>query len=226
MKIADALMEKDQFQQAVKQFSKVLKRHPDHLPASLGYATAFERSSNQNQLEEVSIAYLDAARGALQRGAYDLADAVMRRAIDVSVPITKQKRLRVLKQLFNYSHTDTIAAEISYQIGRLSLSFNDTIKEARHSFHLANALVVREIGNSSACHAPSSLELGKIALDIDSDYKLAISFIENALSAGLKESEVEGFVVLGRSKAVSFIFLFLTIRDIFNTFILFTCHNY
>lgn len=207
MKIADAHMEKGQFQQAAKQFSKVLKRHPDHLPASLGYATASERSSNHNQLEDVCKAYLHAGQVALKRGAYDLADAVMRRAIDVSAAITKQKRLGILKQLFNYSHTDIIAAEISFEIGRISLFQNDSLKEAKRSFHLANALIVRETGNSSACHAPSSLELGKIALEKDSDYTSAISFVEKALSMGLKESKVEGLVILGRSKTVSFCFV-------------------
>jgi len=216
MKIADAHMEKDQFQQATKQFAKVLKRHPDHLPALLGYATAYERSSNQNQLEDVSIAYLHAAQVALQRGAYDLADAVMRRAIDVSKPMNKQKRLGVLKQIFNYSHTDDIAAEISFEIGRLATSNNDNLKEARHSFHLANALIVRKTGNSTACHAPSSLEMGKIALDIDYDYKRAMVFIENALAMDHRESHIEGLVVLGRAKAVRF--LFIRISNHFNQF--------
>ena len=205
MKIADALMEKNQFQQAAKQFSKVLKRHSDHLPALLGYATAYERSSNSNQLEDVSTAYLHATQVALSRGSYDLADVVMRRAIEIALLVSNRKRIGVLKQLLNYSHTDTIAAEISFEIGRVFLSQNDTLNDARDSFHLANALIVRETGNSSECHARSSLELGKIALDKDSNYSLAILFLEKALSRGLGQLKVEGLVRLGRSKSVSVI---------------------
>jgi tetratricopeptide (TPR) repeat protein len=205
MKIADAHMSKNQFQQAAKHFSKVLKRHQDHLPALLGYASAYERSSNSNQLEDVCIAYMQAAQVALIRGAYDLTDAVMQRALDVSLLIPNQKRLGILEKLFNYSHTDSIAADVSYEIGRVLSAQNYSLNDARYSFQLANALMEREAGNSSACHARSNLELGRISLENESDYASAIIFVEKALLAGLDEVRVQALVILGRSKAVSLI---------------------
>ena len=39
MKMADAYLDKGQFALASKQFMKVIKKAPEHLPAHLGFAT-------------------------------------------------------------------------------------------------------------------------------------------------------------------------------------------
>lgn len=65
MKMADAYLDKGQYHMASKQFLKVIKKAPDHLPAHLGYATTLERDGKSKQISAAALAYGNATRVAI-----------------------------------------------------------------------------------------------------------------------------------------------------------------
>ncbi|GMI32892.1 hypothetical protein TrCOL_g9917 [Triparma columacea] len=74
---ANAYIDKGDFQAAVKQFAKVLKKAPDHLPSLIGRATFLEKVGKNSA--EVTRAYVDAARVAVDLGNGELAEKLWER---------------------------------------------------------------------------------------------------------------------------------------------------
>ena len=84
MKMADAYLQKGNFKLSSKQFLKVLKKAPSHIPASLGYASSLERYASSKQLGDVVTAYLEVTKHALMQGNRNLAQATFSRALSVA----------------------------------------------------------------------------------------------------------------------------------------------
>lgn len=132
--MADAYLDKGKYALAAKQFLKVIKKAPDHLPAHLGYATALERAGKPKQITAVALAYGNATKVAIiqgdtidpmaKSGAGGIAENILRRAVQLakSAPNSSgsggsSSRLETLQLLSAYAHTAALAADMSYEIG-------------------------------------------------------------------------------------------------------------
>jgi len=62
MKLVDAYLDKQNYKLSSKQFLKVLKKAPHHLPAHIGYVMALERIGRTKQLCTVALAYGNATK--------------------------------------------------------------------------------------------------------------------------------------------------------------------
>ncbi len=98
MKLADAYLDKGKFSLATKQFLKVIKKAPEHLPAYLGYATALERLGKNRKIHEAVIAYGNATKIAVAQGEKidplamagngGMAESILRRAIQLAQSVS------------------------------------------------------------------------------------------------------------------------------------------
>ena len=122
MKMADAYLDKGQYALASKQFLKVIKKAPEHLPAYLGYATALERSGKGRQIHTAALAYGNATKLAIiqgikvdsmaQTGTGGIAENILRRAVALTKSGDPSEKLETLVQLAAYAHTNALAADV------------------------------------------------------------------------------------------------------------------
>ena len=163
------------------------------------------------QIREVVDAYKNVTQVAVAQDDKKLAGATLLRAVEVSKKV-KDERMNILRSLVKYAHSDTLAAEIYYQIGMELIGVNDDVKpgdvemeEAAYAFRVANALVIRENSDATSFHAKSSLQLGKLSLadDRDSYTEQSLKLIQMALSEDLGDLEVEALVFSGHARKVS-----------------------
>ena len=119
MKMADAYLDKGQYALASKQFLKVIKKAPEHLPAYLGYATALERSGKGRQIHTAALAYGNATKLAIIQGIKvdsmaktGTAENFLRRAVALTKSGDPSEKLETLVQLAAYAHTNALAADV------------------------------------------------------------------------------------------------------------------
>ena len=126
MKMADAYLDKGKYALAAKQFKKVIKKAPDHLPAHLGYAAAIEHDGKSKQINLAALAYANATKVAIvqgesadpmsKAGAGGIAENILRRAVQLAKS-APSGRLETLRQLSKSAHTNSLAAATYYEIG-------------------------------------------------------------------------------------------------------------
>jgi hypothetical protein len=122
MKMADAYLDKGQYALASKQFLKVMKKAPEHLPAYLGYATALERAGKGRQIHTAALAYGNATKLAIIQGSEvdtmartgtgGIAENILRRAVALTKSGDPSQRLETLLRLVAYAHTNALAADV------------------------------------------------------------------------------------------------------------------
>jgi len=197
MKMADAYLQKENFKLASKQFLKVLKKAPHHIPAILGYASSLERFASPRQKEDVATAYTNVTRSALMQGNENLAHASFRRAISVSRDMDGN-RVSVLKQLAGTAFTYDLAADINYELGieMVRLQSEDSLLALRTANEYSR--LGSEDGNGF--HPKSTLHLGKIALDLETNPRKASDLLQKALTSDLGEMTTEALLYLAHSK--------------------------
>uniref|UniRef100_A0A7S3QBK3 Tetratricopeptide repeat protein n=1 Tax=Chaetoceros debilis TaxID=122233 RepID=A0A7S3QBK3_9STRA len=214
MKMADAYMKKDNYKSAAKQFLKVLKKAPHHIPAILGYASSFERYASNKQLGEVAIAYSNVTQYAIAQENPRFAQAVLNRALSVSKDMMEGgTRMDVLQHLASLSFTNEIASDMYYEIGSelWKEKKSATAVDAKKSFKMANAFAFAakdtedgsgsesESESGSGFHAQSLAILGEIALS-ENKPKLALSHLEKALTVDLGDLSVDALYNSARAK--------------------------
>ena len=103
MKMANAYIDRSDFYSAVKQFAKVLKKSPDHLPALIGRATFLDKL--KNDLSEVAKAYADAARVAVDLRNAELAGKLFERVVATlqAMPNATDRDIQKLDEVAKYS---------------------------------------------------------------------------------------------------------------------------
>lgn len=217
MKMADAYLDKAQYALAAKQFVKVIKKAPDHLPAHLGYATALERAGKSKQINDAALAYGNATKVAIAQG--DKVDAlgkvgtggmgehILRRAIKIAQS-APSGRLETLQKLSSYAHTAALAADIYFAIGmeivKLGIDKQDNKADAVHAFSIANEFVASRNDAEVPFHVASLIELGKLALESDDNAKQAIEYFEKAKQLHLEDDDhVKMLVLSGQAHSVS-----------------------
>ena len=122
MKMADAYLDKGQYALASKQFKKVIKKAPDHLPAYLGYATALEREGKVKQINTAALAYGEASALAViqgnkvdsivNAGSGGIAENILRRAVALTKSGDPSERVETLLKLVENAHTNALAADM------------------------------------------------------------------------------------------------------------------
>ena len=198
MKMADAYLQKDNFKLASKQFLKVLKKAPNHIPAILGYASSLERFASPKQKGDVVTAYANVTSSALFQEKVGLAQATFRRAISVCRDMDGS-RVPALQQLASIAFTYDLAADIYYELG-IELAKVDT-NDALLAFKTANEYSKLGSEDGNGFHSKSTLLLGKISLDIENDPKKGLILLKKALtSLDLEEMTVEALLYLARAK--------------------------
>lgn len=197
MKMADAYLQKENFKLASKQFLKVLKKAPHHIPAILGYASSLERFASPRQKEDVAIAYTNVTRSALIQGNENLAHASFRRAVSVSRDMDGN-RVGVLNQMADTAFTYDLAADIHYELGieMVRLQSEDSLLALRTANEYSR--LGSEDGNGF--HPKSTLHLGKNALDFEKNPRKASVLLQRALTSDLAEMTTEALLYLARSK--------------------------
>ena len=205
MKMADVYMSKQNFKLAAKNFQKVLKRTPSHLPALLGLATALERVGTRNSVAESSLVYGNATRLAIALGDDRLAEAALRRAVDMAGAKGARDSLSALRKLAEVAHTFELAADLRYTVGAQILEQHEGDpfgrQNATREFQMANMYLcqVPEVEGRSCFHRKSTLELGKMALD-DNSTDVALGHFNMALQGEIdEEKKVELLVLLGQA---------------------------
>ena len=216
MKMADAYLDKRQFALAAKQFLKVIKKAPDHLPAYLGYATALERAGNAKQIHTAALAYGNATQLAViqgdeidplvMTGAGGNAEKILRRAVALAKS-APDKKLETLKQLNACAHTAAIAADIYFEIGleivSRGIEQEDKKREAMQAFTFANEFIAARNDTKTPYHIGSIIELGKLALGND-DAQSVIVLFDKLKSLHMEDdAHVELLVLVGRAYVVS-----------------------
>lgn len=203
MKMADAYLQKQNFKSASKQFLKVLKKFPFHIPALLGYATSLERIANSRQLVDVVMAYTNVTRSALALGNENLAEASLRRATSVSRNI-EENRVDLLREVARLSFTNELAAEAHFELGMelLSNSSDDSQneKDAISAFLACNEYARRNTEDGQGVHGKSLVQLGKLALERENNPEKALLLLDQASSHDLGDLVVECLVYSARSK--------------------------
>lgn len=203
MKMADAYLQKGNFKLSSKQFLKVLKKAPSHIPASLGYASSLERYASSKQLGDVVTAYLEVTKHALMQGNRNLAQATFNRALSVADDV-ENDRIGVLKSISDVAFSNAIAADTQYKIGMETLnkfstdpsSENDSIAH----FEMANEFMSKDMEGSDNFHPKSIVQLAKIALDYEGNAEKSLSLVTNALSAQLGEMTAQALIISARCK--------------------------
>lgn len=192
MKIADAYLQKDNLKLASKQFLKVLKKSPNHLPAILGYASSLERIGNPRQMMDVVTAYLNATKIALVQDNKNLADATLKRAVSASRGIDGD-RIEALNYIAEMAFSVENAADIHFDTGFEFLKI-DNIEKAQYHFMLSNTY----LQNNNKIHARSTLQLGKLILSENTSK--AMKLIEMALEEGdIGEMKSEAHLLLAEA---------------------------
>ena len=192
MKMADAYLQKDNLKLASKQFLKVLKKSPNHLPAILGYASSLERIGNPRQMMDVVTAYLNATKIALVQDNKNLADATLKRAVSASRGIDGD-RIEALNYIAEMAFSVENAADIHFDTGFEFLKI-DNIEKAQYHFMLSNTY----LQNNNKIHARSTLQLGKLILSENASK--AMKLIEIALEEGnLGEMKSEAYLLLAEA---------------------------
>lgn len=214
MKLSDAYMQKENYPLAQKQFKKVLKKAPLHIPALLGYATAIERSGNPKKILEAALAYGNATKAALGVGDDRLATIALRRATSLcsSASSSSKDKLNTLRSLAELAFTGDLASEIYYAIGSESMesasdgeenpeSSNDEV--AVNAFKIANGFACLGHDASAECHGHGK-SLSRLArLTLDGDAKESLRYASAALKTDIEdETKIEAHVVAGQAKMV------------------------
>ena len=121
--MADAYLDRGQYALASKQFKKVIKKAPEHLPAYLGYATALEREGKVKQINAAALAYGEASALAViqgnkvvdsivQAGSGGIAESILRRAVALTKSGDPGERVETLLKLVEHAHTNSLAADM------------------------------------------------------------------------------------------------------------------
>jgi tetratricopeptide (TPR) repeat protein len=216
MKMADAYLDKRQYTLASKQFLKVIKKAPEHLPAYLGYATALERAGNTKQMHTAALAYGNATKLAITQGdkvdplamtgTGGIGENILRRAV-VLAKTSPHKKLETLKQLNAYAHTAVIAADIYHEIGleivRQGIEQEDKKRDAIQAFSFANEFIATRNDTQTPYHVGSIVELGKLAL-LKDDARSVIDLFNKVKNVHMEDDvHVELLVLVGRAYVVS-----------------------
>ena len=216
MKMADAYLDKGMYALASKQFLKVIKKAPDHLPAYLGYATSLERAGNTKQIHTAALAYGNATKLAIVQGdkvdplattgAGGISENILRRAVVLAKSATN-KKLETLKQLSAYGPTAAIAADIYYEIGLEIISQGidqeDKKRDAMQAFSIANEFIASRSDTQTPYHIGSLVEIGKLALEND-DAQSVIDIFNKVKHVHMEDdAHVELLVLVGRAYVVS-----------------------
>ena len=207
MKMADAYLDKGQYLMASKQFLKVIKKVPDHLPAHLGYATALERDGKSKQISAAALAYGNATRVAIvqgepvdpliKAGGGGIAENILRRAVKIAKAAPSQ-RLETLRILTTHAHTAALAADMYYEIGMEISSSN--LSSAKEAFAIANEFITTRNDGESSFHIGSIIELGRLSLEGENDANKAIEYLNKAKDANMEDGDhVKLLVLIGRA---------------------------
>ena len=217
--MADAYLDKGNYALAAKQFLKVIKKAPDHLPAHLGYATCVERSGKSKQINTAALAYGNATKVAIiqgervdpmvKAGSGGIAENIMRRAVQLakSAPSGRSETLQLLS---TYAHTSALAADIYFEIGmeisKKGIDQGDNKDEAMQAFSVANEFVATRNDTESPYHIGSIVELGKIALEYEGNGNKIIENFNKVKNVHMEDDlHVELLVLVGRAHVVSVI---------------------
>jgi len=224
MKLADAYMQKENYPLAQKQFKKVLKKAPSHIPAILGYATAIERSGNPKKILEASLAYGNATKAALAAGDDRLATIALRRATTLcSTTSGSEEKLKTLRELAELAFTSDIAMEVYYAIGTESMAGASDGEETSESHH-NDALTAFKIANGFAClgkedvsvechgHGGSLGALARLTLHEDANESLRYASLALKNDGIDDEKKIDAHVVAGQAKMVRYLDGFLVFR--------------
>lgn len=207
MKMADAYLDKGQYHMASKQFLKVIKKVPDHLPAHLGYATALERDGKSRQISAAALAYGNATRVAVAQGepidplvragGGGIAENILRRAVKIA-KAAPSERLETLRILSTHAHTAALAADIYYEIG-LGISSSD-VSSAKEAFAIANEFIATRNDEESRFHIGSIIGLGKLALEGENDASKTIEYLSKAKDVHMEDDDhVKLLLLVGRA---------------------------
>lgn len=218
MKMADAYLDKGKYALASKQFLKVIKKAPDHLPAHLGYATAVERTGKSKQIGTAALAYGNATRVAILQGervdpaagagAGGIGENILRRAVKLAKSAPSGSRLETLRSLGEYAHTQALAADVYYEIGLEVLATSgsgiderDRIEEAVRAFSIAKEFVAARNDTQVPYHIGSIIELGKIALQQDGGGRKVIQLFDKVKDSDMEDDRrAELLVLTGRAR--------------------------
>ena len=208
MKLADTYMHKEHYKLASKQFAKVLKKAPDHIPAMLGYATSLEREGQRKQTAKVALIYGNATRAAIVQGEDGLAIAAFRRAINIAQSAQGDEKLETLQKLSEIAHTKEAAADIYFVIGDELIKYEGREEEAMSAFAVVNALSCNRTDDSDAgvCygHGKSLTQMAKVALNFRLNAREALEYTSSCLEYDTDEEiRAEAHVTSGRAKMVS-----------------------
>lgn len=221
MKMADAYLDKGQYPLASKQFLKVIKKAPSHLPAHLGYATALERTGKDKQISTASLAYGNATKIAIiqgdkvdpktKSGAGGIGEHILKRAVSLAKSASTGDKVETLRQLSMFAHTYALAAYVNFEIGleivKQGIEEVDNKNDAMKAFSIANELIVLRNDAEMPFHIRSIVELGKIALDHDNDATKAIDRFNDVKDLHMEDDvHVELLVLAGRAHLVSVYF--------------------
>jgi len=193
MKLADAYLDKGKYSLATKQFLKVIKKAPEHLPAYLGYATALERLGKNRQIHDAVIAYGNATKIAVAQGENidplavagngGMAESILRRAIQLAQSVLSG-RLELLKALSAHAHTYALAADVHYAIGtelvRIGIDKENNKAEAIEAFTFAIEYIAMRQDGEAPFHLQSVMEIGRIALEYNSNANQALEYFDRA----------------------------------------------
>ena len=220
MKLADAYMQKANYRQASKQFVKVLKKAPAHIPAILGYATALERLGQPKKICETALIYGNATKTALAQGDDRLATIALRRAVVLaSTSDNKEQKLDTLRKLSELSFTAEIASDIYFAVGSEIMEGEGVGSEedAMNSFAIANKFYCSQdidandtaAGSASSAdsqgechgHGKSLIAMARLALTSHEDAKEALRYANLSLESEIDDdAKISAHVLVGRSK--------------------------
>jgi len=215
MKMADAYLDKGQYALASKQFLKVMKKAPDHLPAYLGYATALERTGKSKQISTAALAYGNATQVAIiqgesvdpmaKAGTGGIAENILRRAVQLA-KASPTGKLETLQLLSTSAHTAALAADIYYEIGaeivKEGTTKGDKKDDAILAFRIANEFVAMRNDTEIPNHIRSIIKLGKIALEYEDNAVRVIDLFNEVKDVHMEDDvHVELLVLVGRAHA-------------------------
>jgi len=209
MKMADAYLDKGKYALAAKQFLKVIKKAPDHLPAHLGYATAVERTGKSKQINTAALAYGNATKVAIiqgervdpltRSGAGGIAENILKRAVQLAKS-APSGRLETLQLLSKYAHTSALAADIYFEIGmdisKQGIDQGDNKDDAIKAFSIANEFIVRRNDTDIPYHIGSIIQLCKIALEHEGDGQKVIDKFNEVKDVHMPDDLHVGLLVL------------------------------
>ena len=219
MKLADAYMQKENYPLAQRQFKKVLKKSPRHIPAILGYATAIERSGNPKQIFEVALAYGNATKAALAIGDDRLATIALRRAITLcndAATNSKDNKLDTFRRLSELAFTSELAAEMYYAIGSEiathildgggdGVDKSESNEGALRAFEIANRFACSGQDAFAECHGHggSLSMLARLTLTVRGDAAKSLSYASLVLKGDTDdETKIDAHVIAGQAKMV------------------------